>query len=171
MNKDFRCNVSVAAPYPPVQPQNRNREYALEMLSNVGGSNSEMSAVSLYFYNSVILDPNYPAFAKCFQEINIVEMHHLDMFAELAYKLGEDPRLWSNPDDRKTYWTPAYNNYPREIHNVIINSIEAEEAAIQKYSNQLENIPDPNIKNILNRIILDEKRHLEIFRNMLNYIA
>mgnify|MGYP006866390731 FL=1 len=35
-------------PYPPVQAVGKNRRYAEAMLDNVGGSNSEMSAVAVY---------------------------------------------------------------------------------------------------------------------------
>ena len=171
MNNDFTCDVSVNLPYPPTQPESQNPEYALAMLSNIGSSNSEMTAVSLYFYNSVILEPSYTGFAKCFHEISIVEMHHLDMFAELAYKMGADPRLWTVQNRRKSYWTPAYNQYPRNVRDVIINSIKGEEAAIQKYNRQANTIQNSNIASILRRIVMDEERHIEIFNNMLQHIS
>lgn len=164
------CNVIVGLPYPPIQTESRQPEYAYAMLSNVGSSNSEMTAVSLYFYNSVILKLDYTYFAQCFHEISIVEMHHLDMFADLAFQMGLDPRLWSVERRRKYYWTPAYNKYPRKIREVIENSIKGEMAAIQKYTRQAETIRDTNIVNILNRIILDEQRHIEIFHKMLEQI-
>ena len=71
------------------------RDSAYAMLSNVGSNNSEMTAVSLYFYNSVILNPVYADFAQCFHKISIVEMHHLHIFASLSFQMGLDPRLWS----------------------------------------------------------------------------
>ena len=171
MSNNFTCNISVNLPYPEIQPESQNPQYALAMLSNVGSSNSEMTAVSLYFYNSVILNPLYVNFAKCFHEISIVEMHHLNIFADLAFKMGADPRLWSVQNRRKAYWTPAYNQYPQEIRSMIINSVKGEEAAIRKYRSQANVIRDVNIKSILERIILDEERHIEIFNNMLSLIS
>jgi len=168
---DFTCDTSVNLPYPATQPESKNRTYALAMLSNIGGGNSEMTAVSLYFYNSVILDPAYAGFAKCFHEISLVEMRHLDIFAELAYKMGMDPRLWSIQNQKRTYWTPAYNQYPRAVHNVIQNAIQGENAAIRKYRSQAGSIRDDNIVAILQRIILDEERHIEIFNGMLHYLS
>lgn len=165
------CNVTVDLPYPPIWTESRRPEYAYAMLSNVGSSNSEMTAVSLYFYNSVILHPDYADFARRFQKIGIVEMHHLDIFANLAFQMGLDPRLWSVKNRRKCYWTPAYNHYPCEIREVIENSIQGEVAAINKYTRQAEIICDPNIVEILNRIILDEQRHIEIFHRMLEDIT
>ena len=40
------------APYPSIEVCEKNRMYAKAMLANVGSCNSEMSAVSLYFYNT-----------------------------------------------------------------------------------------------------------------------
>ena len=37
-------------PYPPVAVDGKNPAYAKAMLDNVGGANSEMSAISLYVY-------------------------------------------------------------------------------------------------------------------------
>ncbi len=167
----FFCNTAVDLPYPEVRTNSRNPAYAYEMLSNVGSSNSEMSAIGLYFYNSVMLNPEYESFARCFDRIGIVEMRHLAMFADLAFQMGLDPRLWSMKNKKMVYWTPAYINYPREIKAVIYNSIKGENAAIQKYREQADTIRDANIVAILERIILDEKRHIEIFNSMLEQIG
>ena len=43
-----------ALPYPPVEACRPNPGYAMAILSNIGACNSEMSAVSLYFYNSIV---------------------------------------------------------------------------------------------------------------------
>lgn len=161
------CKVTIELPYPPIQPETCKPEYAQAMLSNIGSDNSEMSAVSLYFYNSVILNPHYAKFAQSFHKISIVEMHHLDIFASLAYKMGLDPRLWSIQNQNKCYWTPAYNCYPRRIQEVIENAIKGERAAIQKYTRQMQTIQDANIVENLKRIILDEENHIEIFNSML----
>ena len=50
------------------------------------------------------------------------------------------------------------------------NSIQGELAAIQKYTRQAETIRDTNIKDNLNRIILDEQHHIELFQSMLREI-
>ena len=161
------CPAFVDLPYPPVQAQTRKREYAYAMLSNIGSGNSEMSAVSQYFYNSVILMADYSDFARCFKQISVTEMQHLDIFATLARQCGADPRLWSLQGRRMAYWPPSYNNYPQEIRAVIENSIRGEENAIRKYTQQAKTIQDDNITANLERIIQDEQRHIEIFHEML----
>ncbi|RZS93007.1 ferritin-like domain-containing protein [Cuneatibacter caecimuris] len=171
MNQNHEYQVSADLPYPPIQTQSRNKDYAYAMLSNIGSSNSEMSAVSLYFYNSTVLDPAYSEFSQCFHKISIVEMHHLQIFAALACQMGLDPRLWSLDRGRRSYWSPGYNQYPRMLRPLLENSIKGEQAAIRKYSRQAELICDPDIQAILRRIILDEQLHIEIFTDMLNSIT
>lgn len=166
-----KYNVTLETPYPAVRAENQRTDYAKAMLSNIGSSNSEMSAVTLYFYNSVILEAEYADFAGCFHKIAIVEMHHMNIFATLAFQMGLDPRLWCFDSQKPVYWTPAYNYYPRQrLTEVIENAIQDEEAAIRKYSWQLEKISDENIRENLERILLDERHHIEIFHQMLSDI-
>lgn len=163
------CNYKVNKPYPPVQAEGPNPIYACEMLSNIGNVVSEMSDVVRYFYISVVASEKFPSVATCFHHISIVEMHHLHIFAELAMQLGADPRIWSGRN-RKRWWSPSFIGYPKDICALIAESIKAEEEAICKYSRQAHTIQDPNIVANLNRIILDEERHLQIFTEMYHQI-
>lgn len=166
MNQEHFDHFSSDLPYPPVCADELNCLYAREMLSNIGGSNSEMSAVSLYFYNNLIT-AEYPEVSMIFHKISIVEMHHMEIFGTLARQLGENPRLWAARGNRKIYWTPAYNKYPMHIHDLLCNALEGEEAAIAKYRRQLKCICNENIQENLKRIIVDEELHVSIFKELL----
>lgn len=155
------------APYPPIEVCERNPQYAAAMLSNIGSCNSEMSAVSLYFYNSLITKELFRDIALCFHKISIVEMHHLDIFGELALKLGADPRLWSRDKGTMRYWCPGCNRYPCQIGPLLTNSLNGELETIQKYEEQAKWINDCSIKDILNRIIADEQCHVRIFKQLI----
>ncbi|WP_024291297.1 ferritin-like domain-containing protein [Lacrimispora indolis] len=154
-------------PWPPIESISQNKQYAAAMLSNIGACNSEMSAISLYIYNSMITRSYFFDIAECFHKISIVEMHHLNTFGELALLLGADPRLWSYQNGRTRYWTPACNRYPTRIGALVANSLANELEAIKKYQAQAEWIEDCRIKAILNRIIADELCHVQIFRLIL----
>ncbi len=168
-NDSSGCHYKVDAPYPPVQVDCPNPIYAREMLSNMANVVSEMSDVTLYFYISVVTKPQYSWISRCYYHVSIVEMHHLDIFAELALLLGADPRLWSCQEQMQ-WWSPSFINYPHDLHRLIAESIKAEEAAISKYSRQAAIINDMNIVAILNRIIQDEEHHLQIFSDIYNRI-
>lgn len=154
------------APYPPVQVCGVNQSYARAMLANIGSGNSEMSSLSLYFYNSIITRQIQEEVSECFHKISIVEMRHLDIFGELARLLGADPRLWYNTGRRAVYWSPCHNKYPKELPFLLKNSIHGEMQAIEQYRRQANWIEDENITAIINRIILDEEHHVTVLRTL-----
>lgn len=165
----IRCDYEVNAPYPPVRVDGPNPVYACQMLSNMAAVVSEMSDVTRYFYVATVTGPEYPEISACFHHISIVEMHHLNIFAQLALLLGADPRLWSGRV-QKRWWSPGFIAYPRGVTALIEESIRAEKEAIRKYSGQAETIRDLNIVAILRRIVADEERHLQIFTEMLRQL-
>ena len=67
-------------PYPPVKVDGKNPQYAAAILSNIGSCNSEMTAVSLYFYNSLSTITTYPNVStgsilwKCGISISLVNL-------------------------------------------------------------------------------------------------
>lgn len=152
-------------PYPPVCVCERNQVYGRMMLDNMGGNNSEMSAVSLYLYNNLLIDDD-ERISSIFHKISIVEMHHLRIFGQFARMMGENPRLWTYRGNRMAYWTPAYNNYPLEMKALLMNALNGEKNAVQKYEQQCQKIEDPHIVECLRRIIVDEKIHIHIFESL-----
>lgn len=160
-----------AKDWPPLKIERPNPQYAAEMLGNIGSCNSEMSAVSLYLYNNIILTDTNLEYAKIFQKIAVVEMHHWQIYAQLARMLGADPRLWTFSNNRPCYWSPACNHYPQQLKSLLENSLRGEQDAILKYRRQAEVIKDAYIADLINRIILDEEVHVEIFTEMLSQIG
>ena len=162
-----KLSYSDSAPYPDIKVCGQNYRYAGWMLDNLGGSNSEMSAVSLYLYNNLVTGCDSEDISTIFHNISIVEMHHLEIFGKLALQLGEDPRLWTRCRSRKIYWTPGYNQYPTELSPLVHNALSGELAAIEKYENQICSIDDPFIVENLKRIVEDEQIHVNLFREMI----
>lgn len=170
-SKNQKASYSASLPYPTVAAEGPNAQYAKAMLDNIGGQNSEISAISLYFYDHLATLNEYHQIAAAFHNISIVEMHHLEIFGLLATQLGEDPRLWSYRGRRRTYWTPAYNRYNSDFRGLMQNAVDSEAAAIEKYEIQINQIGDSNIVENLQRIILDEQTHLEILKQLYQQYA
>lgn len=168
MSDEEKFTFFADKPYPEICVSSKNPKYARWMLDNMGGVNSEMSAVSLYFYNHLIINDEYKQIRKIFHQISIVEMHHLKIFGELALNLGENPRLWFINKNRKIYWSPSFNQYPVEISHLMHHALDGEMAAINKYESQMCRINDENIAANLERIIMDEKLHVHIFRQIIS---
>ncbi len=153
--------------YPPIKITCNNLSYARAMLDNMGGENSEMSAVSLYLYNNLIADKNAEDIAYIFHKISIVEMHHLTIFGKIAHAMGEDPRLWTWRCNKRIFWNPCYNNYPIEFNRLMHNALKGEMEAIEKYQYQIRNIDNECIVSNLERIIKDEEVHVTIFKEII----
>ncbi len=165
-NQPDGCISKADGSYPKVQVNGRNSNYAREMLSNMADVESEISDVSRYFYIAVLTEPMYKEISECFRNISIVEMHHLNIFAQLARQLGADPRLWCVKNKRMRWWSPSYIGYPHELRAMLAESMKAEKEAIRKYSAQARTIGDINIVENLRRIIKDEECHLQTFHEM-----
>lgn len=148
-------------PYPEVRAERRDRRYAETMLDNVGGGNSELSAVGLYLYDHWITAEEQEV-AQAFHKMSIVEMHHLEIFATLARQLGEDPRLWGCVQGRKHWWMPGTLPYQRRLGPLLRIAVREEKAAIRKYRAQARWIGDRNIVENLRRIIQDEEQHIAV---------
>lgn len=166
---NFESPIALAEmPYPPIQVTQKNIHYEKLMLDNLAGSNSEMSTFNLYFYNSLITSRQYKEIADVFNEVMEEELHHMEIFGEISLQLGADPRLWAWKNNRNIYWTPSYTQYTMRLKDIISNAIKNEKWAIDKYSKQISNIKDMSIVENLNRIIMDEKKHLDKFTQLYN---
>lgn len=163
---ETKLPVSDSAPYPPVQVQGPSPLCARAMLSNIGSCNSEMTAIGQYIYNSSVMKERYPKVSEYFHKIAVAEMRHLDIFCELAMLLGTDPRLWSYVNNRVSYWSPVCIPYSRDLPVLLNRAVVGENKAISEYRRQIAELPDPHIKALLERIILDEEKHIVIFRRL-----
>ncbi len=157
--------TTLGLPYPKADPGEKNLMYARGMLDNAGGTISEMNAIALYTYNGLI---SCDAELKCvFEEIAETEMRHLTLFLELAWELGEEPRLWSQSRMGKKYWSPGYIIYAKDTLKLLGNAMSNERAFIRKYQEQLKTVDNKNIREILTRILADEELHLKVFAELL----
>lgn len=152
-------------PYPSYDHLIHNNQYADIILSLTSGLNSKMSAISLYFYNSIIISNT--EIKEAMDTICTTEIYHLKILSDIAYLLGADPRLWESRDDCFEYWSPSYNIYSLKIKDILKHAIIKEQYFIHFYKHQLNSIDDPVICKVLNRLLLDDQLHLEIFKKLL----
>lgn len=166
MTTEAKKIFQVALPYPDIQVEEPNAEYAEYMLENAAGMVSEMSDVTAYLYQKLMIDPKYQDAIEAMQGIMQVEMNHLEIFEKLAKELGADPRLWEKKGNRRRYWTPGYIQYPVQLEDMLRYDIQREQEAIDQYGKQTRVITDRGIVKVLQRIILDEQLHQEILTEL-----
>ena len=94
---ELKLPVSDAAPYPALRIQGPSPVCVQAMLENIGSCHSEMTAIALYLYDSVLTRERWPKIAEYFHHIMIVEMRHLELFCQAAQLLGADPGSGAMP--------------------------------------------------------------------------
>lgn len=164
---DLRDNIyAVKEPYPPIKVEKKSQKYVNILLQNYSGMVSEFTAVNQYVYHKFRLSMDYPKVAETINGIAIVEMHHLEILGKLIVLLGGDPRYWISKNDKKYYWNAKFVDYGNTIKEFLSYDIQAEITAIRDYKKAKSEISDPNIIKIIDRILLDEEYHLELFKNL-----
>lgn len=162
-NDHLRRWCALPIPYPEAKVLGQNRDYAVLLLEDYAGRVSEMTALSQYFHHHVIFEDGYDDLSELEECISIIEMLHLELLGETIKLLGVDPQLFSVANNQLVYWNASYVYYGQSVCDRLAADIESERQAIVQYRKHQQLIADPYIRQLLERIILDEKRHIELF--------
>ena len=150
-------------PYPKLMNIRQNLNYANLLYDSFAGEYGELSAVAQYIYEHMELK-KYESFSKILLSIAIEEMHHLDLIGDLIRRLGKRP-YFINKD--KCMWSAENVKYHfNNIYDMLCYNIESEKKAIESYREIIKYTQNKSIKDLLDRIILDEQTHLEIFNRL-----
>lgn len=152
--------------YPIPRVQTKNSEYTKLLLQDYAGETSEDSAIHLYTFQSLILENQQPQIANDLFHISIVEMHHLKLLGKTIKLLGLTPEFitYKTNNNHKQYWSSDNIEYIMSLKDILILNIEKEQYSIKKYLSHYEIIKVPYIRNLILRIIEDEKIHLKYFQ-------
>lgn len=162
MNLD-NIEVRVNKPYPEIENA-QDDITTVAVLKNLASSRvGELPAVLEYVYQSVVADKTNEEIAKVFEEIGIVEMLHLDMLMHSMTMFGGVPKY---DDAQGNFYNTATLNYPLKLRDMLENNIRAESLAIENYNMAINKVKNESLKKLFERIIEDEKRHLEIFKRI-----
>ena len=162
--------VKLDIPYPEIRVEKENLYYADLLSEDYAGMVSETTAVMLYSYQHFDKFNSDKEFSKIIEEIGRVEMMHLEMLGKTIKLLGKSPiyKVCEALSDNCVFWNSKYVNYKTSLKDMLKIDIFSEESAIKTYTEHKKIIKDKYIREMLSRIILDEKRHLEIFKEMLS---
>ncbi|OLN31908.1 LysM peptidoglycan-binding domain-containing protein [Desulfosporosinus metallidurans] len=138
-----------------------NFTYALWLYEAYAGKDSELTAITTYLYQAVLLDR--PEFDALLRPIAYDEMHHLEKLALALRHLGVDPRYGSLSNGHWVDWRSSFINYTSELCALLDANIEDEAKAHRYYLELAQKIPIPDIQCILTELAADEERHYHLF--------
>lgn len=147
-------------PYPEIECIKANNKFINLLFDTYAGMDGELTAILQYTYESIMF--NNEEISKIVRQISIMEMHHLAILGKMLKKLGRPPVYKSG---NEISWNAKNINYVmRNVEEVMKNNIQSEQQAIKNYEKLIEYTNDENIKKLIERIILDEKSHIEVFK-------
>lgn len=138
-----------------------NFTYAMWLYEAYAGKDSELTAITTYLYQAVILDR--PEFDALLRPIAYEEMRHLEKLALALRHLGVDPRYGSLRSGHWVDWRSRFINYTSELCALLDLNIEDEAKAHRNYLELSQKIPIPEIQCILTELAADEERHYQQF--------
>ncbi len=159
----MECRVN--KPYPLVRVRRINPFYGKLLLQNYAGEISEDTAVHLYFYESLVTK-DINEFSNIMLDISKVEMHHLNLLGQVIKMLGIKPVFGFVTKKDFTFWTGLNVKYSTDLKEMLLINITSEKKAIKNYEKVIEIVDDKYIKELLSRIIEDEKLHIKIFKDL-----
>ena len=155
--------IKLDKPYPEIVNA-EDDALTVNILKNLASSRTgELAGVMQYIYQSVIADKTNEDIASVFEEIGVVEMMHLDMLMHAITAFGGLPKF---EDANGNFFNTANLNYSDRLIDMLENNIRAETMAIDNYLVAIDNVNNESLKRLLERIIEDERRHLEIFNRI-----
>ncbi len=141
----------------------QNLKYANLLYDSFGGEAGELTAVSQYIYEHIELR-RYESFSKILLSISIEEMHHLELIGDLIKRLGGKPYFINR---QQCNWNSSNVKYHfNNIYNMLSYNIKSEKKVIEEYKKAITYTQNKSIRDLLERIILDEQTHLEIFNRL-----
>ncbi|HMM22343.1 MAG TPA: ferritin family protein [Selenomonadales bacterium] len=150
-------------PYPAPKVLGENDCYAKLLLHDYAGISGELTAISQYIYHYLTLYCSHPEVARTARMIAINEMHHLELLGKTIQLLGTPPVICCANRQGVQFWDARFVYYGNDLYDQLTANMKQEMDALRNYRNHQRDIHDPFIRELLDRIILDEEHHLRLF--------
>lgn len=147
--------------------QNKNICWATSISGAFGGPGSESTAIAQYTAHS-FFTVDYPEIYHAYRCIASVEVRHLYLLGNLVRDLGLAPKFMTY--ETNCYWTGKNPTYAYELKSILLADLEGERASIAHYEKLIKQIDSPDFQRLFQRIILDERNHIEILTSFLSTI-
>ncbi len=144
--------------------------YSLRVISPAYASPAgELNAVLQYMYHYHHFVANgYNEPAKVIESIAVAEMFHLKLLGATVLALGAAPVYTFNPPCLFNFYSAKFVTYSRSLVCMAEDDVRAEKQAIHDYERMLRALKNAKVKEIIERILDDERLHLAAFEEILH---
>lgn len=158
--------------FPEITLTHLPQEILIMIKRMYAGKKSEFTSLTQYMYQHFVIwsNPRLKSLANILEEIAIREMIHYEILAKILVKCGIDPKncvyIDGNPNICD-FWKASSVSYEKTLVKMFENNCILEQRSIDEYKEILNKTDNENLKQILSRIIEDEKSHLMYFTSVL----
>ena len=92
----------------------------------------------------------------------ITEMRHHELLGKLIVSFGGTPYVGGN----RGFWQGGFIDYTRKIDELLDNDVASEQEAIKYYNEVADRTKSENVREIVERIILDEQVHIQTLKEI-----
>lgn len=146
---------------------------ALRIISPAyASSTGELNAILQYNYHAVMFDgKGLDEYAELIDSIAVAEMIHLKLLGRLICALGAQPIYTACPPAAFNFYNAKFVSYSRSLRNMIEDDVLSERHAVMSYAHMIERLRNDRVREVIARILEDEKLHLKAFTDLLNKIS
>lgn len=131
-------------------------------------STGELNSILQYIYHSFNFTHNkMEKHAKTIEGVATAEMLHFRLLGDTVFALGAQPVLTEQPPFKYNFYSTKFVSYSRTLRNMIEDDIMAERYAICTYERMLCRLKNERVKEIISRILEDERLHIAAFKEIL----
>ena len=155
-------NMMAALPYPELEidyPSSKDVKCIMDLYAGV---DSELTAIIQYMYQSYIVGNKDDELHTLLEQVAMAEMKHMELLGECIVALGGTPVTGGN----RQFWNGSVVNYTKDIVSILDINIRGEEKAIALYKQAARCVDNYSVKELLERIEMDEIIHLDAFKAM-----
>ena len=161
-------NLKVDKKYPEVNFNLTDKKLAMEFKKSYV---EEVNAVNQYVYDELITEDNLKELKITLKSVARDEMEHIELLGKIIVNLGGSPNYtYINDLGNQDYYSTNRVYYNTDINKFLKYNINKEKEVILEYERLLKITDNDNIKSVINRIILDEKKHIELLNSFLNLL-
>jgi bacterioferritin len=109
--------------------------------------------------------------ARSMENIAMAELIHMQILGKTLIKLGIDPVYTAKPPIRSGFFNTSRISTAKAPQKMLMDDIAAETQAINNYNQALKRLRNEEAAAVIQRIILDEKLHLEELKELLSQLT
>lgn len=159
-------------PYPSIEGISPDCR-ALRIISPAyASSTGELNAILQYNYHAVMFDGKaLDEYAELIDGIAVAEMLHLKLLGRLICALGAQPVYTACPPAAFNFYSAKFVSYSRSLKNMLEDDVLAERHTIMSYAHMIDRLRNDRVRDVIARILEDEKLHLKAFCDLLDKIS